>query len=85
MQFVAGCQGMKVVYSRAQRTRRVHIGHPECDTDFGKAAACGSKIAAQNAELNTAWDVSRNMASMTWCMKCRKKWPENTAEVLLVW
>ena len=71
MKKVAVAQGMQMVYLRAQRTGRVHIHHPEADTDFGKAARCSSRIAVQNAEICSGRDIGHNMASLTWCPKCQ--------------
>ena len=81
MTYVAISQEMNMVYSRAQRTGLVHIYRRECDTDFGKAAACVRRVAAQNAESGSTWDISRNMASLTLCQKCRKKWPTGATAV----
>ena len=83
MKKVSIAQDLQVVYSRAQRTARVHLYHAEADTDYGKASRCNSRIAVQNAEICSAWEVSRNMASLTWCPKCRTRWPPEVADVLL--
>ena len=76
-------QDMQMVYSRAQRTACVHIHHPEADTNYGKAARCSCRIAVQNAEISSAWDISRNITSLTWCPKCQVHWPPDVADVLL--
>ena len=83
MKKVEVAQGMQMVYSRARRTGRVHINHPEADTDFSKAARCSSRIAVQNAEISSAWEVSHYMASLTWGPKCQTRWPPEVADVLL--
>ena len=83
MKKVSIAQDLQVVYSRAQRTARVHLYHAEADTDYGRASRCNSRIAVQNAEICSAWEVSRNMASLTWCPKCRTRWPPEVADVLL--
>ena len=80
---VALAQALQMVYSRAQRTARVHFHHPEVDTDFGKAAWCSSRMAVQNAEISSAWDISCNMAFLTWCSKCQSRWPPEVADILL--
>ena len=72
MKKVAIAQDLQMVYSRAQRTARVHLHHPEADTVYGRASRCSSKIAVQNAEISSAWEVSRNIESLTWCPKCRR-------------
>ena len=83
MKKVAIAQDFQMVHCRAQRTARVHLHHPEADTDYGRASGCSSRIAVQNAEISSAWEVSRNMASLTWCPKCRSRWPPEVADVLL--
>ena len=83
MKKVAIAQDLQMVYSRAQRTARVHLHHSEADTEYGKASRCNSRIAVQNAEICPAWEVSRNVASLTWCPKCRTRWPSDVADVLL--
>ena len=83
MKKVTIVQDLQMVYSRAQRAARVHLHHPEADTDDGRASRCSSRIAMQNAEISSAWEVSRNMASLTWCPKCRARWPTDVADLLL--
>ena len=43
MKKVAIAQELQMVYSRAQRTARVHLHHPEADTDYGRTSRCSSK------------------------------------------
>ena len=79
MRKIAIAQDLQMVDSRAQRMARVHLHHTEAETDQGKASRCSSRIAVQNAEIDSACDISRNIATCPLLLYLVPKVPSSLA------